>query len=111
MKYKTSITKVEEVEVDINPVKVLQSLLDTLLHDVRIDRLNQLGIEGVCSFIVIKKDLEVYAVKYKAGYSHGHYESDPEHKYTNITNELDSATYAKLVSFKTTLKYLEEENK
>ncbi len=103
MKYTTSITKVEQVEVDVCPKKVLKELLSRQYRklpcfgNTPLDR----------KYYYVKQD-QIIRVDVKEGYSHGHYEMDDEHYEKDITSTVTDELLDVIIAHATVLDTLEE---
>lgn len=102
MQINTTITKVEDVEVEIDPAEVIKKLLTSFKNNL----ISYYGIKYDRSFIKIK-DEKVIQVDVKEGYSYGHYEQEDKHYETDITETIEKHELEILLAYNLILKHLD----
>tara|TARA_R110000787_G_scaffold44901_7_gene109829 strand:+ start:6185 stop:6520 length:336 start_codon:yes stop_codon:yes gene_type:complete len=105
MKYKTQITEIKEVEVDVN----LSLLLARVLQDtlIKIPLVKEKYYTYTYAFV--SEDCEVHQSQVKEGYTGGHYDQEDTMVSKCITNDIDKGLLAKVQTFYKAIKYLKED--
>lgn len=97
MKYKSTITETKDVEIEVDPVKVVRTLLEDKLKSI------PLKDDYTYSYAYVDEDFTIKEVQVQEGVGYGHYEQEDKRYERDITLEIDSAELDVLIAYKRVL--------